>query len=146
VAANETLSGWLYQPFASAARDGDALAAGGVLSILKVLVTLVVPPSLSAVQFSCIPVVFAVNVDESQPVVERMIDSGSVTVQFTVTLVVYQPALPSVPVITGVTTGGVGSPGTSGRPIARGATSSSARALNAIRGAARRRTCSSYGR
>ncbi len=64
------------------------------------------------------------NVTALQPVVERMIDSGSVTDQLTVTLVVYQPLRPSVPVITGVTTGGVGSPGTFGRPAAPGVSSS----------------------
>ena len=67
---------------------------------------------------------FVVNVTALQPVVERMIDSGSVTVQLTVTFVVYQPLSPSVPVITGVTTGGVGSPGTVGRPAAPGVSSS----------------------
>ena len=60
----------------------------------------------------------------SQPVVERMIDSGSTTVQLTVVLVVYHPASPRVPVIAMVTTGGVGSPGTFGRPAAPGVRSS----------------------
>ena len=45
---------------------------------------------------------FALKVIVLQPVVDRMIDSGSVTDQLTVTLVVYQPLSPSVPVITGV--------------------------------------------
>jgi hypothetical protein len=64
--------------------------------------------------------VLLVKVTALQPVVDRMIDSGSVTDQLIVTLVVYQPLSPSVPVITGVTTGGVGSPGTLGRPAAPG--------------------------
>src|SRR5919108_1782688 len=119
-----TLSAWLYQPFASAPLDGVAVADGAVLSILNVLETVVTPPSLSAVQVSCVPVVFVVSVTVLQPDVERMIDSGSTTVQLTVTLLVYQPAFPKVPETTGVTTGGVGSPGTSGSPGARGARSS----------------------
>ena len=86
------------------------------------------PPSLSAEQVSVVPVVLFVNVTALQPVVERMIDSGSVTDQLTVTLVVYQPLSPSVPVITGVTTGGVGSPGTFGRPAAPGVSRSAATA------------------
>ena len=44
------------------------------------------------------------------------------------TLVMYQPFSPSVPVITGVTTGGVGSPGTFGRPAAPGVSRSAATA------------------
>ena len=67
------------------------------MSTLNVFETLVVPPSLSAVQFSCVPVVFAVNVVALQPVVERMIDSGSVTDQFTVTFVVYSPRCRAFP-------------------------------------------------
>src|SRR5215210_1509789 len=146
VAANETLSGLLYQPLTSAARDGEAFEAGGVLSTLNVLAIVVMPPSLSAVQLSCVPAVFDVSVVALQPVVERITDSGSEIVQLTVTLVTYHPALPSVPVITGVTTGGVSSPGTSGRPGARGATRSTATTLETISAAAaRRRTCG-YGR
>src|SRR5919108_2329005 len=121
-----TLSAWLYQPFASAPRDGVAVADGGVLSILNVLETVVTPPSLSAEHVSCVPVVFVLSVMVLQPDVERMIDSGSTTDQVTVTLLVYQPPVPSVPDTTGVTTGGVGSPGTSGSPGARGAKSSAA--------------------
>src|ERR671922_843221 len=117
-------SAWLYQPFASTPRDGVAVADGGVLSILNVFETVETPPSLSARQVSSVPVVFVVSVTVLQPDVERMIDSGSTTVQLTVTLLVYQPAFPKVPETTGVTTGGVGSPGTSGSPGARGARSS----------------------
>ena len=114
----------MYQPFESATREGVAVVAGAVLSTRIGLETVVVPPSLSAEQVSVVPVVLPVNVNALQPVVERMIDSGSVTDQLTVTFVVYQPLRPSVPVITGVTTGGVGSPGTLGTPVAPGASSS----------------------
>ena len=43
----------------------------------------------------------------SQPVVETIGDSGSVTVQESATSERYQPLLPSVPVTVGVTTGAV---------------------------------------
>ena len=101
----------MYHPFSSAPRDGVAPAAGAVLSTLNVFETLVTPPSLSAVQMSGVPIVSVVSVRASQPEVERMIDSWSVTDQLTVTLLVYQPTAPRVPLITGVTSGGVGSPG-----------------------------------
>ena len=68
---------------------------GAVLSTLNGFETVVIPPSLSAVQLSGEPVVLLVNVTVLQPVVERMIDSGSVTDQLTVTLVVYQPLSPA---------------------------------------------------
>ena len=42
---------------------------------------------------------------------EVTVDSGSVTVHATVTLLLYQPLLPSVPVTFGVITGGVVSVG-----------------------------------
>jgi hypothetical protein len=143
--AKPTVSSWLYHPFASGLRDGDALAAGAVLSSLNVFAAVVSPPSLSAVHASRVPVVSAVSVRESHPVVERMTDSGSTTVQLTVTLLVYHPSAPSVPKIAGVTTGGVGSPGIglSGSPGAPGVTSSSAPTPRK-RAAARRRMRSSY--
>jgi hypothetical protein len=88
-----------------------------------------VPPSLVALHVSGMPLVSDVSVFVSQPVVERMIDSGSVTDQLTVTLLTYQLFVPSVPVITGVTTGGVGSPGAVGSPAtAPGISSAAARA------------------
>jgi hypothetical protein len=44
-----TVSAWLYQPFVSGRRERvEPVACGAVLSILKVFVTAVVPPSLSA--------------------------------------------------------------------------------------------------
>ena len=122
--SKSTERSWLYQPFESAAREGVAVVAGGVLSTWKGFEIFVVPPSLVAEQVSIVSVVSFVNVTALHPVVERMIDSGSVTDQLTVTVVVYQPLRPSVPEITGVTTGGVGSPGTFGRPAAPGVRSS----------------------
>ncbi len=122
--AKLTESAWLYQPLASAARAGVEVAPGAVLSTLKVFETEVIPPSLSAVQVSVMPVVSALSVRASQPSVDRMIDSGSTMLQLTVTVVTYHPFEPSVPEMIGVTTGGVGSPGTSGAvPAAPGVSS-----------------------
>src|SRR5436190_1288780 len=118
VPENETESAWLYQPFESAGRDGAAVTVGAVVSALIVLLTVVVPPSLDAEHVNVAPVVSEVIVVASQPLVDRITDSGSMTVQFRVTLVVYQPFVPSVPKMTGVTCGGVGSPGVFGSPTA----------------------------
>jgi hypothetical protein len=115
---NETESAWLYQPFESAGRDGAAVTVGAVLSTLIVLVTVVVPPSLDAEQVKVWAVVSELIVAASQPLVERITDSGSTTVQFSVAFVVYQLFAPSVPKMTGVTCGGVGSPGVLGSPTA----------------------------
>jgi hypothetical protein len=95
---------------------------------LIVLLTVVVPPSLDAEQVNVAPVVSDVIVVASQPLVDRITDSGSTTVQFSVALVVYQPFVPSVPKITGVTCGGVGSPGVFGSPTAPDVGSSTPRA------------------
>jgi hypothetical protein len=52
------------------------------------------------------PVVSLVTELESQPVCDVMLDSGSFTVQLTVTFAIYQPLL-RAPVTLGVMTGGV---------------------------------------
>jgi hypothetical protein len=114
--AKSTVSSRLYHPFTSAVREGDADVFGAVLSTLKGFSIVLVPPSLVAEHVRVTPVVSAANVRVSQPLVLRMIDSGSVMLQLTVVLVTYHPFVPSVPLITGVTTGGVGSPGTLGSP------------------------------
>jgi hypothetical protein len=91
VPEKETVSGRLYQPFASGARSADAPTDGPVLSSLIFRVTVVVPPSLAAEQVKSVPGVSAVSVFESQPVVERMIDSGSTIDQLRVTVPRNQP-------------------------------------------------------
>jgi hypothetical protein len=103
LAENDTETAWSYQPFASANRDGVAVADGRVMSTLIVLLTVVVPPSLVAEQVNVLPVVSEMIVVASQPLVDKITDSGSTTVQLSVTLVVYQPFVPSVPKSTGVT-------------------------------------------
>src|SRR5919108_2765020 len=116
VPENETVSARLYQPFASGARSTTAETDGGLLSILIVTVCPPVPPSLTAVQANCVPAVSAVSVLESQPVVERMVDSGSTMLQFSVTVARHHPLAGFAGEYTGVTTGGVGSPRTPPAP------------------------------
>ena len=67
-----------------------------------------------------------VSVTASQPRVSRICDSGSSTVQLSVTFDTHQPFRPCVPKKCGVTTGGVGSPGIAGSPAALGVTRSAA--------------------
>jgi hypothetical protein len=141
VPAKVTPTGALYQPFESAAREAEALAVGAVLSTWKFFVTEVSPPSLDALHVNLVDAVSALSVRVSHPVVERMIDSGSTTDQLTVTFDLYQPASPSIPVMTGVTTGGVGSPGMSGTPVASAVSRSEPRP--SARSAARRRNAGS---
>ena len=100
------------------------MTVGAVVSTLIVLLTVVVPPSLDAVQVNVVPVVSDAIVVASQPLVDRITDSGSTTVQLSVTLVVNQPFVPGVPKRTGVTWGGVGSPGVFGAAAAPAVSSS----------------------
>ena len=58
-------------------------------------------------QVNVIPVVSVETVLLPHPDDDEIADSGSVTLQETWTLDVYQPLLPSVPVTVGVMTGGV---------------------------------------
>ena len=104
------------------------MTVGAVLSALIVLLTVVVPPSLDAEHVNVTPVVSDVIVVASQPLVDRITDSGSTTVQLRVTFVVYQPFVPSVPKMTGLTCGGVGSSAVFGSPTAPDVGSSAPRA------------------
>ena len=82
------VTGFRYQPFASAERAGAAVTpVGAVASILIVfVVTAVVPPSLVAVQVRVVPVFGpSILTAGSQPLVELIGESGSVTVQWTTT-------------------------------------------------------------
>src|SRR5579862_4881770 len=86
---------------------------GGVWSILIMTGTEADNPTpLIAAQVNVTPGVSIVNVVVVQPAEEAMPDSGSLTVQFTVTLLVYHLFLPRVPAICGLMTGGVVSPPT----------------------------------
>src|SRR5258708_7373750 len=66
---------------------------GAEVSILTTTETELVPPVLVAVQVNVVPVVGAETVEVPQAVVAVTADSGSVTVQLTVTgVVLFQPA------------------------------------------------------
>jgi hypothetical protein len=71
-----------------------------------------VPPALVAEHVSVMPAVSVLMVVGPQPVDDVTVDSGSVTVQETLTLLVYHPFVPRVPETLGVITGGVVSPPT----------------------------------
>ena len=95
-----------YQPAAFGALFGATVVAGAVASTLSSLVvTVVVPPSLVAEQVSVDPVSGSSTlIAGSQPVVERIGESGSLTDQWMtmkgpLALPVYQPLFPSVPSI-----------------------------------------------
>jgi hypothetical protein len=66
-----------------------------------------VPPALVAWHVRVVPVVSVLMVVELQPLVDETVDSGSLTVQLTVTSLMYQPFVPNVPLMLGVMTGGV---------------------------------------
>src|SRR5262252_4331712 len=97
-----------YHPLLPAGPEIDGVTTGGVVSIFNVAETVVVSPApFVAVQVSVWPAVFCVSVTDAQPaLVLAMPDSGSLVVQVTVTADVYQLFDPSVPLTTGVTTGG----------------------------------------
>ena len=83
------------------------LTLGGVASRLMVTLAEFVPPALVTSQVRVVPAVSLSMVVKSQPLVEVMANSLSMTVQLTVTSLVYQPLSPSVPLTLGVITGGV---------------------------------------
>ncbi len=65
------------------------------------------PAPFVAEHVNVVPVVSESIVVVLHPVLDVIPDSGSLTLQLTVTSLVYQPLLPSVPFIVGVITGGV---------------------------------------
>src|SRR4051812_9202956 len=67
----------------------------------------VVPTPFVAVHVSVTPFVSVVKFVVVQPLLLAIPDSGSLTIQLTVTLLMNHSLLPSVPVIIGATTGGV---------------------------------------
>jgi hypothetical protein len=103
-----TVTSVLFQPlpFAAGVRLVKAIV-GAVASRLMVTDWLFVPPELVAEHVNVVPLVSLETVVGVQPDDEVMLESGSVTVQLTVTLLVYQPLFPSVPETFGVMTGGV---------------------------------------
>jgi hypothetical protein len=111
VHVNDMPTSPLFHPFAFAAVVLDPPAEGGVASRLIVTEFDDVPPVLVAVHVNVCPGVSVETVMAPQPFEEEIEDSASVTVQLTVTLLVYQPLLPIVPLTFGVITGGVESGG-----------------------------------
>ena len=92
-----TVTGPLRQPLALAAGLALPMMVGRVASRWMVTDFSAVPPVLVAEQVKAVPAVSAVTVLVPHPLVELTVDSGSVTVQLTVTLLVYQPFSPRVP-------------------------------------------------
>ena len=81
---------------------------GALLSILIVTDAELLRPTLFVVMHvRTVPAVSAVSVTGPQPDEDVMADSASVTLQLTVTGLVYHPFVPCVPVMVGVITGGV---------------------------------------
>jgi hypothetical protein len=80
---------------------------GASLSILSVTESLADPPALCAEQDEVVLVVLDVKFCVPQPESMTKAESGSLTLHVTVTLLVYQPLSPLVPLTTFVITGGV---------------------------------------
>ena len=97
----------LYQPVTAGAGVVLPLIVGGVASFLMVTLDVDVPPAEVAEHGKVTPAVSEVTLWGSHPVRELIADSASVTVNETPTFDVYQPLLPSEPVMVGVITGGV---------------------------------------
>ena len=89
--------------------DAAQETIGLVASRLMVTDCVLVPPELVAVQVNVTPDVSVVTKLVSQPDCDVMADSGSLTVQPTVTLLMYHPLFPRVPLTFEVMTGAVGS-------------------------------------
>jgi hypothetical protein len=99
----------LFQPAPFGAGEAAAVAEGGVMSILMVADTEPERPAPStAVHVNVVPGVSAASVTGSQPVVRSELtpEIGSVTVQFKVTFVLFQPAAFGAGVMTGTMVGG----------------------------------------
>jgi hypothetical protein len=95
-----------FQPAPFAIGEGVAVAAGGVASRRIVTDSVVVPPSLVAVQVNVWPAESDVIDTAPQPLLDVICDSGSDTAQLTDKSLVYQPSLPGTPLTDGVIVGG----------------------------------------
>jgi len=105
-----TVTSALFQPFALAAVRLVNAILGGVVSIFRATESVELPPALCAVQPEVTLAVSDVKLCVPQPESIATAESGSVTDHATMTVLVYQPFVPSVPVTVFVTTGGVVSP------------------------------------
>jgi hypothetical protein len=95
----------LFHPAAFAVCETEML--GFVASRLIVTDSLVVPPALVAEQVRVVPPVSVLIVVGPQPDEDEIVDSPSVTDHETVTLLVYHPLFPRMPLTFGVIAGGV---------------------------------------
>src|ERR1043166_1051300 len=107
----------LFHPAALGDGVRDAASTGGVASSFTVTeAELESPVPFVAEQVSVTPAVSPGKAVVPHPEEDAMPDSGSVTLQLTVTGLRYQPPLPEVPLMVGVMSGGVASPATSTEP------------------------------
>jgi hypothetical protein len=83
----------------------EGASVGFVASRLTVTDCAVVPPALVALQVKVVPAVSVDTAAGAQPVVNEIVESESLIDHDTVTSLVYQPFVPSVPVTVGVTLG-----------------------------------------
>ena len=97
----------LYQPATLGLLVAAALMVGAVASRWMVTLSLLLPAALVAEQVKVMPLVSLVIFCVSQPLWLLMAAPLATTVQETVTLLTYQPLLPSVPTILGVMVGGL---------------------------------------
>ena len=82
-------------------------SSGATLSSLTVTLRAAEPPRDAAVHVSTFPAVSSVTVTGSQPFWLRIRESSSASFHSTLTGPVWKPLAPSLPVTTGVITGGV---------------------------------------
>src|SRR5207253_469791 len=87
-----TVTSVLFQPLTFASGNWAAEAVGAVLSSLILTDPELVPPALVAVQVKVVPEVSVVWVTVTHPLLEEIEDSGSVTDQVMVGLLLFQPA------------------------------------------------------
>jgi hypothetical protein len=106
----------LFQPSPFAAGEALPEIVGAVASRLIVTESVEVPPVLVAVHVNVTPVVSLVTefVASQSTDLDVIAESGSLTLNVTVTSLLYQPLSPSVPVMVWVMTGGVASDGGAG--------------------------------
>src|SRR5262245_4247558 len=140
VPGQEIENGALNQPAALGWRLGVAVVVGGSASILSDrVVIVVVPPSLVAEHVLVVPVVGpGIWMAGSQPVVDKICDSGSLTDQRRVMLLPcvlprYQSLVPAIPSIEYDTTGGVSSDAGSPRAVGRNSSATNKAATAAFR-------------
>jgi hypothetical protein len=103
----ETFTGLVYQPLWSGVRPKASVTFGAVASRLITTCCEDVPPALVAEHVNVIPAVSVVTELAPQPVVDVTVLWASVTLQLTLTSLVYQLLLPSVPETFATITGGV---------------------------------------